>query len=119
MPIWGTQGAQGIQGPTGPTGPAGATGTNLVTSVATRIGDVVLVKADVGLTNVDNTSDTNKPVSTAQAAADTVAKARANHTGTQVSTTISDFNAAVDARITVAPLGATSADVVMAVMGAY
>lgn len=30
-----------------------------------------LVKADVGLGNVDNTSDANKPVSTAQAAADT------------------------------------------------
>ena len=30
-----------------------------------------IVKADVGLSNVDNTSDVNKPVSTAQAAADT------------------------------------------------
>ncbi len=28
-------------------------------------------KSDVGLSNVDNTSDVNKPVSTAQAAADT------------------------------------------------
>ena len=37
----------------------------LVTSVAARTGDVVLVKADVGLSNVDNTSDLNKPVSTA------------------------------------------------------
>lgn len=32
-----------------------------------------LVKADVGLGNVDNTSDANKPVSTAQAAADALA----------------------------------------------
>jgi hypothetical protein len=39
---------------------------NAVTSVATRTGDVVLAKADVGLGNVDNTSDVNKPVSTAQ-----------------------------------------------------
>lgn len=31
--------------------------------------DVTLVKADVGLGNVDNTSDANKPVSTAQATA--------------------------------------------------
>ena len=31
--------------------------------------NVALVKADVGLGNVDNTSDANKPVSTAQAAA--------------------------------------------------
>lgn len=32
--------------------------------------DLVLVKGDVGLGNVDNTSDANKPVSTAQATAD-------------------------------------------------
>jgi len=38
----------------------------LVTSVASRTGDVVLAKADVGLPNVDNTADTAKPVSTAQ-----------------------------------------------------
>ena len=36
-----------------------------VMSVAGRSGDVVLTKADVGLTNVDNTSDADKPVSTA------------------------------------------------------
>lgn len=41
-----------------------------VTSVAGRTGVIVLAKADVGLGNVDNTSDVNKPVSTAQAAAD-------------------------------------------------
>ena len=37
-----------------------------VTSVASKTGAVTLVKADVGLSNVDNTSDANKPVSTAQ-----------------------------------------------------
>ena len=31
-----------------------------------RTGDVVLTKANIGLANVDNTSDANKPVSTAQ-----------------------------------------------------
>lgn len=41
-----------------------------VTSVAGRTGAVVLTKADVGLSNVDNTADSAKPVSTAQAAAD-------------------------------------------------
>ncbi len=41
-----------------------------VTSVASRTGAVVLTKTDVGLANADNTSDVNKPVSTAQAAAD-------------------------------------------------
>jgi hypothetical protein len=39
--------------------------TNLVTSVAGKTGVVTLVKGDVGLGNVDNTSDANKPVSTA------------------------------------------------------
>ena len=36
-----------------------------VDSVAGKTGVVTLVKADVGLANVDNTSDANKPVSTA------------------------------------------------------
>lgn len=39
-----------------------------VSSVAGKTGVVVLAKADVGLGNVDNTSDANKPVSTAQQA---------------------------------------------------
>ncbi len=37
-----------------------------VQSVAGRTGAVTLAKADVGLSNVDNTADTAKPVSTAQ-----------------------------------------------------
>jgi hypothetical protein len=36
-----------------------------VQSVAGRTGTVTLAKSDVGLSNVDNTSDANKPVSTA------------------------------------------------------
>ena len=40
-----------------------------VDSVAGKTGVVTLVKGDVGLGNVDNTSDANKPVSTAQATA--------------------------------------------------
>jgi hypothetical protein len=40
-------------------------GVTGVTSVNTRDGDVVLTSTDVGLGNVDNTSDANKPVSTA------------------------------------------------------
>jgi len=42
-----------------------ASGGNDVTSVAGRTGAVTLTKSDVGLANVDNTSDANKPVSTA------------------------------------------------------
>lgn len=36
-----------------------------VTSVSGKTGAVALTKSDVGLTNVDNTSDSNKPISTA------------------------------------------------------
>jgi len=42
-----------------------ATPPDAVTSVNTQVGDVVLGKADVGLGNVDNTSDLDKPISTA------------------------------------------------------
>ena len=38
---------------------------NTVTSVAGKTGEVTLAKGDVGLGNVDNTSDANKPISTA------------------------------------------------------
>jgi Repeat of unknown function (DUF5907) len=47
-------------------------GTNIKTVAGQSLlgsGAVTLAKADVGLANVDNTSDANKPVSTAQAAA--------------------------------------------------
>jgi len=47
-----------------------ATPTDAVTSVNGQTGAVTLGKADVGLGNVDNTSDADKPVSTAQATAD-------------------------------------------------
>lgn len=44
-------------------------GGGTVTSVAGRIGDVVVNKSDVGLSAVTNTSDANKPISSAQQAA--------------------------------------------------
>jgi hypothetical protein len=46
---------------TGPQGPSGIGGD--VASVNGRIGAVVLAKSDVGLSNVDNTSDVSKPIS--------------------------------------------------------
>lgn len=46
--------------------------------------DLALVKADVGLGNVDNTSDANKPVSTAQAAADLLKMDKAAATATSL-----------------------------------
>lgn len=44
-------------------------GGGAVDSVNGMVGDVILDKSDIGLGNVDNTSDANKPVSTAQAVA--------------------------------------------------
>ena len=91
-----------------------ASGAAPVQTVSGRAGNVTLTKSDVGLSNVDNTSDINKPVSTAQAAAnsavqsaaasDATTKAnaaqaysiqRSNHTGSQLSSTISDFSTSV------------------------
>jgi hypothetical protein len=46
-----------------------ATPADAVSSVAGRTGAVTLTKSDVGLSNVDNTSDANKPISTATQAA--------------------------------------------------
>ena len=67
-------GHPGVQGAPGTGGSGGA-----VDSVNGRAGPVVLTSADVGLSNVNNTSDASKPVSTAQAAADTaVATAASN-----------------------------------------
>ena len=67
--------------------------------------DVGTFKTALSLDQVDNTSDLSKPVSTAQAAADAAvlsqATNRANHTGTQLVSTISDFQTAVDARVNV------------------
>jgi len=85
----------------GPQGPPGDVGDVSVTSVAGRTGAVTLTKGDVGLGNVDNTADASKPVSIAQAAADTAARdaaiasaiQRASHTGTQALSTISQSGA--------------------------
>lgn len=65
------------------------TPTDTVTSVAGKTGVVTLVKADVGLDNVDNTSDANKPISTATATALAAKAATASptFTGTPLSTT--------------------------------
>jgi hypothetical protein len=51
--------------PAGYVDAAGAAAAAPVQSVAGKVGIVTLAKADVGLSNVDNTSDLNKPISTA------------------------------------------------------
>lgn len=45
--------------------PEGGGGSGAVDSVNGQTGDVVLTKSDIGLSNVNNTSDANKPISTA------------------------------------------------------
>lgn len=77
-------------------------GTNTHAQIDSHIASTAnphsVTKAQVGLGNVDNTSDVDKPVSTAQALADTAVQnfsiQRSNHTGTQTSSTISDFSEA-------------------------
>lgn len=56
----------------------------IVISVNGRTGEVVLTKTDVGLSNVDNTSDVNKPVSTAQQTALNDKADRKNITASEV-----------------------------------
>lgn len=51
--------------PAGYVDATGAAAAAPVQSVAGKVGDVLLDKSDVGLSNVDNTSDLNKPISTA------------------------------------------------------
>jgi len=96
-------------------------GTNTHIQIDSHIGSTgnphSVTKAQVGLGNVDNTSDANKPVSTATQTAlnlkydasnpngyetptqlnsrDTNNRNRANHTGTQLSNTISNFSNSV------------------------
>ena len=67
-----------------------------VQSVAGRTGAVTLAKGDVGLGNVDNTSDTSKPVSSAT---QTALDGKANTSHTHVAADVTDFSTAADARI--------------------
>lgn len=75
----GPAGTKGETGDTGPQGPAGPPGSGIVESIVAGnnidvddtdpahpiVSVEALTKADVGLANVDNTSDANKPISTA------------------------------------------------------
>lgn len=77
----------------------GGGGTGAVDSVNGKTGTVVLTKADIGLGNVDNTSDANKPVSTAvQAELDTLdGKIGANKDDiTALQTDVTNINTSLD-----------------------
>lgn len=65
-----------------------------VTSVNSKTGEVIVTKTDVGLSNVDNTSDLNKPLSTATANAISV-KANITDLNTLASTVAGKQNALV------------------------
>jgi len=68
---------------------------------ASNLSDLVsapTARNNLGLGNVDNTSDINKPVSTAQAAADTAATAAAQATSLQKSSNLGDLVSASTAR---------------------
>lgn len=69
--------------------------TELVASVNGKLGMVVINKSDIGLGNADNTSDANKPISTATASA-LSGKANTNHT--HVISDVTGIQAALDAK---------------------
>jgi hypothetical protein len=106
----------GATGPEGPVGPSAvsaddgniavlgsddliyvpeSSGGGAVDSVAGKTGVVVLEKADVGLGNVDNTADADKPVSTATATA-LGGKSDTGHTHAQ--SDVTGLTAALDAK---------------------
>jgi hypothetical protein len=110
--LTGATGATGLTGATGATGPAGATGaagTNGTNGTFAASGTALqyvkgdgtyasLDKTAVGLSNVDNTSDVNKPISTAtQTALDTkVDLTGATFTGTVKTNTTTATGAETD-----------------------
>lgn len=81
-----------------------------VQSVAGKTGAVTLAKSDVGLGNVDNTSDANKPVSTAtQTALD--GKAASSHSHAAATTSAAGFMSAADKQLlasAIQPMGSAS-----------
>lgn len=68
----------------------GGSGGGAVSSVNGQTGAVTLTKSDIGLGNVDNTSDANKPVSTAQQTALDAKENSANKATTMTGNTASN-----------------------------
>lgn len=97
--------------PSGYVSASGAASAAPVQSVAGRTGAVTLAKADVGLSNVDNTSDASKPVSSAtQTALDGKANTSHSHaiadtTGLQTALDGKVEDSVTDGHTTVAPSG--------------
>lgn len=84
------------------------------TSTTAKAGDYAPTKSDVGLGNVDNTSDVNKPISTAtQTALDAKASSTHTHTASQISDATTTGRAVVtatDAAAARAAIGAGSSN---------
>lgn len=89
-------------------------GTADLPAINTPLSTALGLKANASaVSNVTNTSDANKPVSTAQAAADAAVLAaaiqRANHTGVQAISTVTGLQAAIDGKASQIALDDTAA----------
>ncbi|WP_349318980.1 collagen-like triple helix repeat-containing protein [Mycolicibacterium canariasense] len=116
----GEQGEQGIQGEQGVQGPPGADGTgsgdmtkavydpNNVSGNAFSQDNMVDGTANKNYTATEKSKLSGIANNATANDTDANLKNRANHTGTQPASTISDFNTAADARISAAALQATS-----------
>lgn len=81
-----------------------------VTSVAGRTGAVVVTKADVGLSSVDNTSDANKPVSAATQTALDAKQAALGFTAVPTTRTVAGKALSADVSIAKADVGLGNVD---------
>ena len=96
-------------------------GNYMLANASPMVWEDVVSREQLSVDNVDNTSDEDKPVSLAQAAAISAAQAaaianaiqRANHTGTQTAATISDFNSVASAAAPVQSVNGDTGTVVV------
>lgn len=104
----GAAGAQGEVGPQGPQGPAGAAGSDAnVTNAnvnAAIAADIAATRVVLDIENIDNTSDANKPVSTATSAA--ISAAIAAHIAAADPHTQYILESLIGVALGVVPLGA-------------
>ena len=95
------------------------TGVKGDSEITYRTGNVNITKSNIGLGNVDNTSDTSKPVSTAQQAAINEAAATAkNYTDEQVALLLNNSSEAIDSIFELAEAMRENDDVVEALSNA-
>lgn len=91
------------------------------TGTTAKAGNYVPTKADVGLSNVDNTADLNKPISTAvQTSLDTKAMTSHTHVASNISdstTTGRSLVTAVDAATARSAIGAGTSDLTIGITG--